>query len=139
MMKIFLSLLLASAALAKPNQTRDIVPVEDCGSTAEIVSVEFDGCTAPPCTVHHGTHATGRITLKANSATSSLTCKLSGMLGGIELPFNGCPPNACESLSGGDCPTEEGEVIVYELDFEILKLYPTIDITAKWKLNLLFA
>ena len=47
------------------------------GSSADIISVEFDGCTEKPCSVYHGTHATGRINLKANSATNTLTCKVS--------------------------------------------------------------
>ena len=47
------------------------------GSTAEILSVEFDGCTKPPCNVFHGTTASGRITLRANTSTNTLTCKVS--------------------------------------------------------------
>ncbi|XP_023342721.1 epididymal secretory protein E1 [Eurytemora carolleeae] len=111
-----------------------IVEVEDCGSSAEIVSLEFDGCDEKPCSVYHGTHATGRINLKANSPTNTLTCKLAGVVGVIELPFNGCPSDACASMTSGDCPVEAGETLVYELDFEILDLYPTIEVTAKWRL-----
>ena len=121
-------LLFAGAAIA------DVVPVEDCGSSATIASLEFDGCTSLPCEVFHGTHATGRINIQANSVTNTLTCKLAGMIGPIELPFDGCPSNACASMASGDCPTEVGENLVYELDFEILDLYPTIEVTAKWRL-----
>merc|ERR1712107_812615 len=98
-----------------------------------IVSVEFDCCTAPPFTVHHGTHATGRITLKAHGATSSLTCKLSGMLGGIELPFNGPPPQRLRVSVRRRLPHRGGRSHRVRAGLEILKLYPTIDIT-KWKL-----
>merc|ERR1712198_376272 len=94
----------------------------------------FDGCTEPPCVIHHGGQVTGKIALKANSPTSSLTCKVSGMLGPVELPFEGCPPDACAQLLDGDCPTEVGETIVYDLFFEVLEMYPTIDVTSKWKL-----
>ena len=41
------------------------------------------------------------------------------MIGPVELPFNGCPPDACDSLSTGSCPTEVGDTLVYELDFEV--------------------
>ena len=35
-------------------------------------------------------------------ATNSLTCVITGVIvGGIELPFNGCPKNACEHMSEG--------------------------------------
>jgi len=112
----------------------DPVEVEDCGSTATIVEVDFDGCSELPCIVHHGTHGTGRVKMTANSVTASLTCKLSAIYGIIELPFNGCPNPACNSLTTGDCPTEAGETVVYDFDFEVLPEYPSIDIIAKWRL-----
>ena len=49
-----------------------------------------------------------------------------GILGGIELPFNGCPVNACDHLLTGDCDVEVGEHLVYGLDIEILPLYPKV-------------
>ena len=40
--------------------------------------------------------------MTATVATNSLTCAISGVIvGGIELPFNGCPKNACEHISKG--------------------------------------
>ena len=40
--------------------------------------------------------------MTATVATNSLTCTISGVIvGGIELPFNGCPKNACEHMSEG--------------------------------------
>ena len=64
-----------------PCHSQFIIIVSCCtlyclGSTAEVVSLEFDGCTELPCHVYHGTHATGRITLKANTATNNLQCKV---------------------------------------------------------------
>ena len=45
--------------------------------------------------------------MTATVATNSLTCTISGVIvGGIELPFNGCPKNACDHMS-------EGGVIVF--------------------------
>ena len=55
--------------------------------------------------------------------------------GGIELPFNGCPVNACDNLSTGDCSVEAGETLVYEMEIPILDLYPQIEITGKWMLK----
>ena len=54
---------------------------------------------------------------------------------GIELPFNGCPLDACEHLSTGDCSVEVGEEIVYEMEIPILSAYPTIEIEGKWMLK----
>ena len=40
--------------------------------------------------------------MTAMVATNSLTCAISGVIvGGIELPFNGCPKNAYEHISEG--------------------------------------
>ena len=83
------------------------------------MSFEFDGCTETPCVVVHGTTATGRVTIKSNTNTNSLTCKLSALVGPIELPFDGCPADACSNLSTGDCAIEVGETFVWELSFEV--------------------
>ena len=40
------------------------------------MSIFFDGCTEFPCIVHQGTTATGQLTMKANAATETLTCKV---------------------------------------------------------------
>ena len=42
------------------------------------------------------------------------------MIGPVELPFDGCPPDACADMITGDCPTEAGETLVYDLDFEVI-------------------
>ena len=55
--------------------------------------------------------------------------------GGIELPFNGCPRDACDNLSTGDCSVEEGEELVYDMAIPILAAYPTIEIEGKWMLK----
>merc|ERR1712002_496555 len=75
------------------------IPIQDCGSKGTIEKIVFDGCDAFPCTVHHGEHATGKLSITASAAAESLTCKITGIIaGGIELPFNGCPLQACEHL-----------------------------------------
>jgi hypothetical protein len=59
-------------------------------------------CTPLHCTA---LHCTDRAQLFATATTpaSQLTCQISGVIfGGIELPFNGCPKNACKNLSDGE-------------------------------------
>merc|ERR1712126_106624 len=114
----------------------DEIPIQDCGSKAEITKITFDGCSEFPCIVTQGDTATGQLFMKANSATDSLTCKIVGIIvGGIELPFNGCPVNACDNLSTGDCAVEEGEMLVYDMSIPILSVYPKLEITGKWMLK----
>ena len=144
----------------------DEIPIQDCGSNlcvenigykecvtvagskAEIQRITFDGCSGFPCVVHQGETAIGQLTMKANSATDTLTCKVilayctcysyylifqivGIIVGGIELPFNGCNVNACDNLSTGDCPVEEGEMLVYDISIPILSVYPKLEITGK--------
>ena len=56
-------------------------------------------------------------------------------MAGVELPFNGCPVNACDNLSTGDCDVGVGETIVYEMEIPILSVYPQLEITGKWMLK----
>merc|ERR1712128_80106 len=88
-----LSLLISFGFLAiaagRTFNVKDNIEIRDCGSKVTIETLSFDGCSEFPCIVTSGTHATGQLTMTANSATSSLTC---------ELPFNGCPVNACLNM-----------------------------------------
>ena len=58
-----------------------------------------------------------------------------GVIGPVELPFNGCPVDVCDNLSTGDCEVEEGEMLVYDMDIEVLPVYPKIELLAKWMLK----
>lgn len=53
----------------------DVVPVKDCGSqTGTIVSVDVEGCTAPPCKLKKGEDA--QMKLKFQSSRTHLSIKL---------------------------------------------------------------
>jgi len=136
-MKSFLIIsALAALAHSASIDLKNDIEIRDCGSKVEIQRIEFDQCSEFPCVVHHGQSATGRATMVAKSATDTLTCKIVGVIvGGIELPFNGCPVNACDNLSTGDCSVEVGETLVYEMEIPILDLYPQIEIEGKWMLK----
>merc|ERR1712002_131115 len=137
MLNTIVLLALGAAASAAPQlNVKDEIEIRDCGSKVDIFSITFDGCSQFPCVVHHGDTATGQVTMQASAATDTLTCKIVGeILGGVELPFNGCPVNACDHLSTGDCAVEEGETLVYDMAIEILPIYPQIEITGKWMLK----
>merc|ERR1719348_1975966 len=106
---IFLTLGAPKATSAgKLEFVRDEIEIKDCGSEATIESITFDGCSEFPCIVTSGDTAQGQVTITSNSVTSSLTCELIGVIGTLELPFNGCDLNACDNLDEGDCPTKAG-------------------------------
>merc|ERR1711862_636006 len=138
-MNTFLSLALlvvSASAFTIDLKNKGDIEIIDCGSKVDIPRIEFDQCDVFPCIVHHGTTATGRAHMTDNAATDSLTCKIVGIVPpGIELPFNGCPLDACEHLSTGDCSVEVGEELVYEMEIPILAAYPTIEIEGKWMLK----
>ena len=91
---ILIAALAGLASCAPKVNLKDEVPIQDCGkfnlnnkvkkyihmnvsgSKVEIMSIDFDGCTGFPCIVHQGTTATGKLTMKANAATETLTCKV---------------------------------------------------------------
>ncbi len=52
--------------------------MDNCDST------EFDRCE-----VKMGETVTGKLTFKASKATSSLECKIYGVIGGIDIPMPG--------------------------------------------------
>jgi hypothetical protein len=109
---------------------------EDCGSTATDMIYYIENCTIPPCKVYHGTTAYSSLKFKPTKPTKSLRCELTGKLGPIELPFHGCIVDQCAEgvLIEGDCPLEVDEQIDAQLKFEILPLYPSITLTAIYKL-----
>ena len=62
---------------------------------------------------HHHHHP--QLYMTATVPTSSLTCTIVGVIvGGIELPFNGCPKNACDNMSEGVIILNH--IIFYSLD-----------------------
>ncbi|KAK8382995.1 hypothetical protein O3P69_011500 [Scylla paramamosain] len=105
-----LCLLLLAAALAFTAATN----VEDCGSTATISNLIITGCDVPPCHFQRGTNITVDIDLKNNEATSKLTTKVTATLAGVEVPWTGADPNACDNLTKGSCPLEAGEESHYK-------------------------
>ena len=88
---------LVAAASAASVHIKDDIEIRDCGellqfifqcyvcilmsnvvigSKATITRIEFDQCSEFPCVVNHGTTATGRAHMVANTATDTLTCKV---------------------------------------------------------------
>ena len=43
--------------------------------------------------------------------------------------------DACENMSTGDCEVEEGEMLAYDMEIEVLDVYPKLELVAKWMLK----
>lgn len=58
--------------------------------------------------------------------TESLTAKVHGNIGGVDIPWFGVDENACNDLTVGDCPVEGNEKIYYSAHVPILSSYPAV-------------
>ena len=129
-MRTFALILAALAASAYAGDITDLT--EDCGSTGgSIKTLTHEGCDAEDddyCMAVQGGTVKGQLTFSPTAPAESLTCKIYGIVLGIEVPFpGGCPqPNACDAISSGDCPIEVGEEFVYDVEMKIESYYPTV-------------
>lgn len=47
---------------------------------------------------------------------------------GIDTPYPLPEPEACNALLNGQCPLEEGETAVYNLQMDVLDIFPQIPV-----------
>ncbi|KAG7174090.1 NPC intracellular cholesterol transporter 2-like [Homarus americanus] len=109
--------------------------VQDCGSTAELKEVSISNCGTPPCVLKRGEDIIVDINFDNNVATETLTTKVTGTIGGIEIPWLGVVSDACTSLIEGDCPLEAGEEVKYSAKAPVLNEYPAVIVIVTWKLK----
>ena len=78
--------------------------------------------------VKYGTTARGKL-YYTNYGTKAqvIDCKIYGEVG-VWVPFPGdCPvADGCAALEQGDCPLEEGEEIVYDIELKIEDYFPPV-------------
>ncbi|XP_045612982.1 NPC intracellular cholesterol transporter 2 homolog a [Procambarus clarkii] len=108
--------------------------VQDCGSTAEVTEVRITDCDIPPCILTRGEDIKVEIDFVNVKASSTLTTKVIGNIAGIDIPWAGVVPDACTSLTTGDCPLEENESVYYTADAPVLQEYPAVSVIVKWRL-----
>ncbi|XP_065307491.1 mite group 2 allergen-like Ixo r 2 [Dermacentor albipictus] len=103
MMLVRAAFLLVAVGVAF-GQIRDAV-YEDCGSTAEIISLQVEPCDSDPCVMKRGTAA--RIYFEMISDQDSDTAKLEATtkVFGITLPVPGIETNMCNVVN---CPIKKG-------------------------------
>ena len=73
----------------------------------------------------YSTGIVGR-SLTADKPYDRLKAKVTGVLGGLRVPFNGVPSDACASLQQGACPVQPGQEYVYRADIPVSRAYPTV-------------
>nr|ADX33319.1 ecdysteroid-regulated protein [Penaeus vannamei] len=109
--------------------------VQDCGSKATVNGVKVSGCELPPCLLKRGEDIVVEIDFEnLQETTESLTAKVHGNIGGVDIPWFGVDENACNDLTVGDCPVEGNEKIYYSAHVPILSSYPAVAVIVKWQL-----
>nr|QDX01886.1 ML protein [Penaeus japonicus] len=109
--------------------------VQDCGSKATVTEVRVSGCEVPPCLLKRGEDIVVEIDFEnLKETTKSLTAKVHGNIGGIDIPWFGVDKDACNDLTVGDCPVDGTEKIYYSAGVPILSSYPSVAVIVKWQL-----
>merc|ERR1712117_464233 len=133
---------LAVVALAGVAHGGDITDItSDCGSTMGTISkVTMQGCDSNVasgfCPAPQGSMAHGQFTFTANQTINSLTCDMSTSVvpgAGIACPV----ADGCKSIANNvTCPIKAGTEVVYNIDINVLPLYPKMQLLGNINLKL---
>ncbi|XP_043200449.1 NPC intracellular cholesterol transporter 2-like [Amphibalanus amphitrite] len=95
-----------------------------CGRKSQ--NVKVDNCTGKVCTLPKGGNTGITIRFRPDKPYDRLKAKVTGVLGGIRVPFAGVPSDACSGLQQGACPVQPGQEYVYRADIPVSRAYPSI-------------
>uniref|UniRef100_A0A1E1XVC2 Putative ml domain protein n=1 Tax=Amblyomma sculptum TaxID=1581419 RepID=A0A1E1XVC2_AMBSC len=87
-------------------QIRDAV-YDDCGSTAEIISVQVEPCSSDPCVMKRGTKAKIHFEMVSDQDSETAVLEATTKLFGITIPVPGVEPNMCKEVV--KCPIKKGQ------------------------------
>jgi len=74
------------------------------------------------------------ISFESASGSATLENKLTGIIAGIPVPWNGVAKNACDGLADKKCPLEAGESYTYKNQILVEKAFPTVAVTIRWQI-----
>lgn len=103
MIRAVLFLVAVGSAVA---QIRDAV-YEDCGSTAEIISVQVEPCSSDPCVMKRGTRASLYFEIVADQDSNTAKLIATAKVFGIDLQVPGFKSNMCDGIV--KCPIVKGQ------------------------------
>ena len=90
------------------------------GDGVTITDVTMVGCKDSPCDVKVGSNVTGEIQFQTKTPIAGdLTCKVTGVINGVSMPFPGSP--VCNQKSKSD----DGKV-VYAISISVPKMAPKV-------------
>ncbi|KAK8785405.1 mite group 2 allergen-like Ixo r 2 [Amblyomma americanum] len=103
MLRAALFILAIGSALG---QIRDAV-YDDCGSTAEIISVQVEPCDSDPCVMKRGTKAKIHFEMVSDQDSETAVLEATTKLFGITVPVPGIEPDMCKEVV--KCPIKKGQ------------------------------
>ncbi|XP_014474801.1 PREDICTED: estradiol 17-beta-dehydrogenase 2 [Dinoponera quadriceps] len=95
--------------------------------------LRVEGCDKLPCKLVRGTDLIAEWDFNARNDVEKLKTRVMVTLAGITTEYPYPEPDACKSLSKGECPLEKDEEVTYNLNMHISEFYPPV------KLNVEFA
>ena len=99
-----------------------------------IARVDMDGCDQDyddECIVKYGETAHGKLYYTHKGVPANLlNCEIFGKVAGIWVAFPGeCPvADGCAALEQGDCPVEDNEEIVYDIQLKVESFFPPVSL-----------
>lgn len=120
MMRAVLFLVAVGSAVA---QIRDAV-YEDCGSTAEIVSVQVEPCTSDPCTMKRGTLASLYFEIVSDQDSNTAKLEATAKVFGLDIPVPGVDTNMCNGIV--KCPIVKGQSYKGKISMTLPTMAPMV-------------
>ncbi|XP_037951245.1 NPC intracellular cholesterol transporter 2-like [Teleopsis dalmanni] len=123
------SILLITLVFALANATN----VQKCKKGEPFpLSVDIKGCQEEPCDIVRGSTAVMDVHfVSPKDNVKKLTAKITATALGITTPYElpESEANVCKNLlNGASCPLDEGEDVIYQLNFYIDYIYPKIPV-----------
>ncbi|XP_058812951.1 NPC intracellular cholesterol transporter 2 [Topomyia yanbarensis] len=114
-------------------RTKSGLPVEDCGATYDILSVQFSSCSNIPCVMPRGTDVTvvAEFSATGASALPSLKHEVYFVLNYVKTKAT-VTPAACE---GAYCPLQGDIGLRFTAALHVSSLLPALRGTLHWELR----
>uniref|UniRef100_A0A182W0P8 MD-2-related lipid-recognition domain-containing protein n=1 Tax=Anopheles minimus TaxID=112268 RepID=A0A182W0P8_9DIPT len=94
------------------------------------LSVEIEGCSAPPCNLVRGQDVIAHIDFTTDRAVTSMTTVATATALGVVTNYPlGSNAVTCNFLQGSSCPLSANEDVTYRLTMPILAIYPLVSLS----------
>ncbi|CRL07140.1 CLUMA_CG020135, isoform A [Clunio marinus] len=131
---VFVCLVVIVNADTKTKQCKGFRPLQPS-------EVDVSNCAGGICRLKRRTKATITLKIKPDRDIKDLTTSVQASIGQFYVPFVGVDgTTACnnifdESGKKTSCPLRKGQTYIYKNSFDVLELYPRIQLVVRWALK----